>query len=70
MCRLIDVQMCKFKAKCKKVNAQMTKCPLLIWALPAARAIRSYCAGFNHMRVSAPITNAVKFQREKVRLSS
>jgi hypothetical protein len=27
-------------------------------ALPAARAMRSYCTGFSHRPVSAPIPNA------------
>ena len=31
---------------------------ILIWALPAARAICLYCTGISHGPVSASITNA------------
>ena len=33
----------------------------LIWALPSARAIRSYYTGISHWPVSATITNAAIF---------
>ncbi|MES2807078.1 MAG: hypothetical protein V4619_00535 [Bacteroidota bacterium] len=44
----------------------MTQCPndsMKIMALPAARAIRSYCTGLSHRQVSATIANAADAQR-------